>query len=491
MPRPRTRINRRRPLAILAALGLGVAATLTATSTGTGSTAAATTTSRALGVNRSGTEYACAQGYGIFDGPSDAASIQAMASWHINTVRVPLNEDCWLGINGVNAAYSGANYQNAVAGYVSRLNAAGLTAILDLHWNAPGTTLATGQQDAPDQDHSPAFWSSVASTFKTVPNVAFDLYNEPHDISWTCWRDGCADRGGWQVAGMKQLVDSVRGAGATQQQIIATGLAYGNDLSQWLTYRPADSANHLAAGFHVYNFNSCTTTGCWDSTVAPVAAQVPVVTGEIGENDCAHGFIDSYMNWADTHQVGYLGWSWNTANCGNGPALITAYDGTPTAYGTGLRDHLAALASTPPPPAPASVRYSFEDGTTQGWAAEWGNITTANTTLVATDGNRALQASLVSNYDAIGTRTGLTGLVSGTTVTAKIYQPAGAPTLAVEPFVEDSTYTVHKTATATLTTGWNTVTFTVPTIDTATVLGFQVDDSTNWKGQIALDEIRW
>ena len=38
------------------------------------------------GVNRSGTEYACIQGWGIFDGPYDAASVQAMKSWGINGV---------------------------------------------------------------------------------------------------------------------------------------------------------------------------------------------------------------------------------------------------------------------------------------------------------------------------------------------------------------------------------------------------------------------
>ena len=37
-------------------------------------------TIRLLGVNRSGAEYACIQGWGIFDGPSDAASIQAIAA---------------------------------------------------------------------------------------------------------------------------------------------------------------------------------------------------------------------------------------------------------------------------------------------------------------------------------------------------------------------------------------------------------------------------
>src|SRR4051812_9677499 len=38
------------------------------------------------GVNRSGTEYACIQGWGFFDGPSDLASMQAIAAWGANAV---------------------------------------------------------------------------------------------------------------------------------------------------------------------------------------------------------------------------------------------------------------------------------------------------------------------------------------------------------------------------------------------------------------------
>lgn len=41
------------------------------------------------GVSRSGTEYACVENTGIFDGPSNAAFVRAMASWHINAVRPP------------------------------------------------------------------------------------------------------------------------------------------------------------------------------------------------------------------------------------------------------------------------------------------------------------------------------------------------------------------------------------------------------------------
>jgi hypothetical protein len=300
------------------------------------------TTIRLLGVNRSGTEYACIQGWGIFDGPNDATSVAAMAAWHINAVRIPLNEDCWLDINGVNPAYGGAAYQTAIQSYVNLLHQSGLYAILDLHWNAPGTAQATGQQVMADADHAPAFWTSVATSFKADPAVVFDLYNEPHDVTWSCWQSGCTSPG-WTTAGMQSLVDAVRATGATQP-IMVGGLAWANDLSGWLANAPSDPAHALVVSFHNYNFNTCSPT-CWDSTVAPIAAQVPVVTGELGENDCAHGYIDQYMAWADSHGISYLGWTWDTWNCNNGPALISSYDGTPTAFGIGFRDHLAALAA--------------------------------------------------------------------------------------------------------------------------------------------------
>lgn len=125
---------------------------------------------------------------------------------------------------------------------------------------------------------------------------------------------------------------------------LVDGIAYSNDLSGWLEHKPTDPAGNLAAAWHVYNFNVCSTSSCWDAQLAPVAAEVPLVAGEIGENTCSHGFIDSVMKWLDAHQASYLGWTWNTWNCASGPALISSYDGTPTAFGAGLRDHLAALA---------------------------------------------------------------------------------------------------------------------------------------------------
>jgi len=59
------------------------------------------------GVDRSGGEYACVQGWGIWDGPMNQASVSAMKAWRVTAVRVPLNEACWNGESYVNAS-SGA-----------------------------------------------------------------------------------------------------------------------------------------------------------------------------------------------------------------------------------------------------------------------------------------------------------------------------------------------------------------------------------------------
>ena len=329
------------------------------------------------GADRSGMEYACAQGWGLASGPMDQASVDEMATWGINAVRIPLNEDCWLDINGVKAQYGGAAYQQAVESYVSKLHHDGMIAILDLHWNAPGTTLATGQEDMADADHSPAFWSSVASTFKSDPGIIFDLYNEPHDITWPCWQSGCSTPG-YPTAGMQQLVNAVRSTGATQPVMLG-GLGWGGSLAGpdeygtdpstgWLQWHPTDPAKQEIVSLHLYNFSGCNTASCWNQTVAPVAAKYPVVTGEFGETDCSGAFVTSYMNWADQHGVSYLSWAWNqsTDSCGtSGPSLIQSYTtGTPTTgEGAAIQAHYLAVKGTSPAP-PTTVASTSVTPTT-------------------------------------------------------------------------------------------------------------------------------
>jgi hypothetical protein len=449
---------------------------------------------RLVGVDRSGTEYACVQGWGIFDGPSDASSISAIASWHADAVRLPLNEDCWLGINGVNPAYSGTNYRQAVEAYVQRLHAAGMAVILDLHWNAPGTALATGQQVMADADHAPAFWSSVAGSFRSDAGVVFDLYNEPHDISWSCWLSGCTTSAGWRAAGMQQLLDAVRNTGATQPVMVA-GLNWAGDLSGWLSHEPVDPQHQLVASAHIYDYSQCNTSTCWQQTVAPVAGSVPVVTGELGETDCASGFISSYMSWADSAGVSYLGWSWDTANCSSGPALISSYDGTPTNFGAGFKSHITALAASSSTFAPGTssgtsssgsgAQLQFENGNTNGWKVEWGS----NAAVAPGSQGLALELSGTGYPGFFGTQ-GLTGLAPGDTVTYKIDDPSGVP-LQIVPFAQDGSWAVHFAPATTLAAGWNTVAWTVPPESGVSAIGLQVNDSSNFSGQLILGSAGW
>ena len=361
-------------------------------------------TIRLLGVNHPSSEYACVDGFGYNDGHQDAADAAAVASWDANAVRVPLNEDCWLGINGQPNDNEGppepltaAGYRQAVQDYVSALNAHGIYAILDLHWTAPGAQVAMEQQPMPDA-HSTDFWQSVASTFKGNPAVVFDVFNEPYDptdprsgddgnasdaVTWGCWASGTrpdAVGGGappvpcdtqaydangnptirYQIVGMQTLVDTIRATGATQP-IMVGGLDYANDLTQWADNAPNDPLNQEAASFHNYMGKTCDNAACWSSEIAPVAANVPVVTGEFDEDNytepnCAtktpSTFDNDYMTWADQHGVGYLAWGWwvlsqaekDDAGC-SAFYLLNSYDGTPAApNGTALHDHLISLA---------------------------------------------------------------------------------------------------------------------------------------------------
>jgi hypothetical protein len=99
------------------------------------------------GVSHSGSEYTCIHSSGIFEGKMDASFVAGLKSWkNLNAVRLPLNEDCWLGINGVKKEQGGAAYQAKYKEVVTLLTSNHIAVLADLHWTAPGGKLATGQQ---------------------------------------------------------------------------------------------------------------------------------------------------------------------------------------------------------------------------------------------------------------------------------------------------------------------------------------------------------
>jgi endoglucanase len=325
------------------------------------------------GVNRAGGEFACVKGHGFWDGPMDQASVTAMKSWHVNAVRVPLNEACWNGESYVPLQDRGPHYRRAVEAYVQLLNRNAIVAILDLHFTdglytgphaqdsggCPDTAEAVCQKPMPDAAQSIPFWTSVARTFKANDAVIFDVFNEafPERTAggseaegWRCWLRGgsfCAGIDGYRAAGMQSLVTAIRSTGA-RNVILLGGLRYADDLTGWLRHVPRDPDHNLAASWHLYPWNLCNAQSCWNRQVAPVIAKVPVVVDEFGVASCSATFINPLMRWLDARSTGYLAWAWNArwpcaGGPGKGPSLITSYSGSPTAYGAGYESHLRSL----------------------------------------------------------------------------------------------------------------------------------------------------
>lgn len=321
---------------------------------------------RLLGVDVSGTEDACIQNKGFAWDALNLSTAQAIASWHATAVRVPLNEDCWLAINGSPAQYSGAAYQATIKNWVAAINAAGLYAILDLHWAAPGANQATQQWPMADADHSVLFWSQVAAAFKNQPGALFEPFNEPYiggynansASSWTCWLNGCSDSDGpstYQTAGMQPIVNAIRGSGASNV-ILLSGLSWAGEACgsataaacPMMSYLPSDPDHQLALNIHSYGggqpgSSECDTTGCLSTIKQAAAAHgLPVVADEFGDTTGGDTYDNTLMNWADQNDVGYLAWAWQA---GTGFwDLNTSDNGTCRApVGCNFQQHLTAV----------------------------------------------------------------------------------------------------------------------------------------------------
>jgi endoglucanase len=326
---------------------------------------------RLIGFNRSGSEYACVEDWGVFDAPGrkiTSNQLRAMRAWSGATVvRLPLNEQCWLGL-GVSPEYGGQAYRSAIHDFVDQLNRRGFVVVLDLHRTAPGKAVSKRQEQMPDRDHSVTFWRQVADEYKDNQSVVFDLFNEPwpygdvsSDRAWTCWRDGgCTlpSRNGadsYVAAGMAELVAAIRGEGATNLLVLG-GIHWAETLDRWLDFAPHDPLHNIAAGFHDYPHNTyCASSTCYDTTLAKVALAVPLFAGEIGADDVGRGcgrldrpvpgFSNRILDWLDAHDASYAAWSWNAWH--DPCSLITDYDtGEPTpGWGRQVKARLAANAA--------------------------------------------------------------------------------------------------------------------------------------------------
>ena len=321
---------------------------------------------RLIGVNRSGSEYACAgddgnggRGYAVFKGPVTGRAIKAMKRWRVNAVALPLNEACWLGSYGdLKPQFSGEGYRAAVERYVARLNARHIYVVIRLSATGPGEHVfgvspTDTEMPLADADHSLDFWRSAAARFRNNHAVLFHAYDEPHKISWECLRDGCALNadgsegepkfGQYQAAGHQEIVDAIRSTGASQP-IILSGIDFAGDLSRWDELMPTDPLNSLVVGWNDFDYANNIKRS--KPHLKRLAKRFPIVIGGFGDTDCNSDFSTRLMKFADTLRISYLAWTWNTVadygGCANallGPKQSAYYTGHPSGFGRGVRRH--------------------------------------------------------------------------------------------------------------------------------------------------------
>lgn len=253
---------------------------------------------------------------------------QLMASWKANVVRIALNQDFWLS----GAAQYAPSYASAVDQQIQWAEMAGMDVILDLHWSDKGNlALKPSAQQRMADANSVTFWAQVAARYKGDGRVMFELYNEPHDVSWDVWLNGGPSGDGFMVAGMQQLYDTVRNTAQAENLVFIGGLQFAYDLSGVPTHRV--QGHNIVWATHPYNQTGKQPSN-WDAGFGFVASSDPVMATEYGDlMSCSTSYYSQFITYADAHKISWSGWAWYVSGC-SFPSLITDWPtGTPSAAG--------------------------------------------------------------------------------------------------------------------------------------------------------------
>jgi endoglucanase len=383
---------------------------------------------RLMGMNLSGLQYvaiadaATQTNWGNqLDTADGLPDFTALARWHANAVRISLYEASWnangrngrcrdvFGRKGTEGAVVNPDrlgrYRADVKQAVDAAAKAGFFVVLDLHNAAPSDFCPSGDRMA-NMDNSVPFWTSVAETFKNAPHVAFDLYNEPHDmgakdldlrVSHRLEEAFGTDRAGklqkiphvYQTAGWNDLIAAVRSAGAGNVVLVGS-LVYSGDNTRWLQQVPDDRqppkdfkgswTPQLAAAWHVYpkwgaspgdaKYLTLNNKGSLEKAQEIVAAGYPVVITEFGDNNEQAPFVAHWLPKFDAAGLSYLAWAWSPPTKINRKGeqfqLTRNGQGKPTpGFGKAVLWHYSCVATQVsladcPPPEPPKRKGVFD-----------------------------------------------------------------------------------------------------------------------------------
>eukprot|EP00026_Physarum_polycephalum_P005915 Phypoly_transcript_05954.p1 GENE.Phypoly_transcript_05954~~Phypoly_transcript_05954.p1 ORF type:complete len:606 (+),score=104.94 Phypoly_transcript_05954:266-1819(+) len=212
-----------------------------------------------------------------------------------------------------------------------------MAVILDLHWSNPYGMDGCGQQQMADSN-SVTFWDQVSTKYKNDPMILFELYNEPHDVSWDALING-----GGNFVGMQTMYNKIRGNGANNVVIVG-GLNYAFDLSG-VANEPVQGTN-IMYNTHPYNYGGKQMEN-WDSGFGYLTATYPVIATEFGDTgSCSATYNTDFIKYANEHSISYTGWGWFVKDC-SFPSLISDWNGTPSQQGQPVHDDLQSTSKVP------------------------------------------------------------------------------------------------------------------------------------------------
>jgi aryl-phospho-beta-D-glucosidase BglC (GH1 family) len=305
----------------------------------------------------------------------------AIDEWHVNHIRLPLAQDRWFG-KAREQTDEGKAYRALVKEVVDLVASKGCYIILDLHWSDVGEWGQNIAQHSMPDENSLAFWKDIAPVYANHPAVIFDLYNEPHNVTWDIWLNGGTvteqpngRRGGapktYQAVGMQKLLDTVRAAGA-KNVVIAGGLNWAYDFDGILDGRQLKDpdGNGVIYANHAYN-NKGHPVEVWLARMEKATAKFPVIVSEFGGSGGPNRRIGRFGGEAAKnpsgddwllHVIQILQdrkWSWTAWDLhpSAGPTLISDWNYTPTPdFGVFVKQMLVGtLPHYTPPAAPAAA----------------------------------------------------------------------------------------------------------------------------------------
>lgn len=265
------------------------------------------------GVDRPSLEWAC-DGQSLAGQPGIPASdFATITTWGANAVRLSLNQDYWLSAKGHQVAPGEQcpNYVTTVERAVKEIESHGMAVILDLHASDPGNPmLPAGPQEMPDED-SVYFWQSVAKQFGKDWNVFFEVFNEPHGVSWSIWQHGGMVHSGgatYQAVGMQALVDAVRGIGV-HNVILVDGPQYAATLQQLPSHQL--SGGGIAYAVHPYQGEDGMDPNTWQQRFGFLTDRHVVVATEFGDDQPGRTAYDqAILSFFRSRGIGWTAWAW-------------------------------------------------------------------------------------------------------------------------------------------------------------------------------------